>query len=303
MKNMKFKILLLISLGSINLNISAMENGLIKKELRENDGIITKTEKQKNMDQGKIFNIIMKDVNFNKCESKVYFSYILKALEDKFKTENNFVPLNMFKDLKIDKNNGDFYINFEATIPNDNTRRQVENFLNEIFDDKNIENTKINLNNIINEYGRNINIEKEKNDIINEEISKLEQSRDKLLEEYKKNEIFDSPIKNLFKTDSIFNNIENMFSDSIFGSKFSNFIEDNEIEEIKEETKEEEKKREKNIIENKIREKIQKLENLRNIRVNLQNIHVLIDNIKNINSNGIYQKITQSYSSISKNKM
>ena len=301
MKNIRLKILLLVSLSIFCLNVSAMENGLVKKELRENNGVITKTEKQENMDQGKIFNVVLRSANFDKFESKIYFSYILKALEYKFKKENGFIPLNMFKDLKIDKNNDEIYISFEATIPNDQTKKQLESFLNEIFNDNDTENTKVIMKNIINEYGKNVDIEREKNKIIEEEINKLNQSRDKLEEEYRKEKVLSSPIKGLFKTDSMFNDIENMLNDSIFSREFSNFVEDNEIEEIKKETEEEEKNRERNVINNKIEEKIHKLKNLKNNEINLKNIRIFIDDIKNINSNGIYKKVTQSYSAISKN--
>lgn len=319
MKNKKFKVLLLITLLSgICFKANAMKETVLVKndptnniarneeitEFKENNGILTKTEKESKEDRGKIYNLTIKDTNNNSstCEEKIYFNYILKYLEAEFNNKNKINLENIFKNLNVNKNNGNINIDFEVTIPNDkNISTKIAEFLVETLIPENIDATKSNLRKIINKYDLN-KMKTDKENIIDKEIEKLNKYEKEIENEYKNENFFNNSMQSFFKMNNIFSDIEKMFDNSFFGDAMFNTFGNSDLDKIRAEVKNEEKEREKNNIKNKIEEKKTELRRLRSEKTNKENLNLLINNIKSLNSDGRYMKISKSISSISKNK-
>ena len=310
MKRLNFKILLLITLLSgICFKVSATKEGKALVEYKpnnevaknqeiiehkKNNGILTTTKKESKEDQGKIYNLIIKDTSNNSStyEEKIYFDYILKILENEINVGN------IFKNLNIDKNNGNIYVSFEATFPNEKKLfNKISEFLNKNLISNDIETTKENLKKTIKKYNLK-DMKTDKNKILDEEIKKLNNYQEEIENEYN----FNNPIKDFFGVNSMFTGIEKIFNNSFFANSLFAPIKNNELDEIKREVKKEEKEKEKNDIKNKITEKKSKIFELRDKETEIENINKLIDNIKSLNSDGQYKKILKSISSITENK-
>ena len=212
------------------------------------------------------------------------------------------IALSSNKNLNVNKNNGNINIDFEVTIPNDkNISTKIAEFLVETLIPENIDATKSNLRKIINKYDLN-KMKTDKENIIDKEIEKLNKYEKEIENEYKNENFFNNSMQSFFKMNNIFSDIEKMFDNSFFGDAMFNTFGNSDLDKIRAEVKNEEKEREKNNIKNKIEEKKTELRRLRSEKTNKENLNLLINNIKSLNSDGRYMKISKSISSISKNK-
>ncbi len=249
------------------------KNDILIEITEKNDGnLLTKTEKENNQQEGKIVSITLNKTNetkeFSDEKLKVIAGNITKILEKEFNAESKKNINNLISNVRVGKDvlggkNISFEINFFKDIKSD-----IENFVKNIFDNKDLKDLKNSLKEIAKRQFEGKNSKEFVDEVVKDLDKKIEDAKNKkqLLAE------------GSFPFVNLFNNFTIEEDDSLDDLELKQNLQQMRI--------------------NNLEKKKQDIQNYAN-NLKIGDIYAVIDSITSINANGNFSRVSSSFKQVS----